>query len=819
MSHIITFENCHFTSNTVFILKCYNATNLTLIGNIFRNNSQKFNKYAILGCDNKTELTFKGYNEFVNNAANFILRLQSCIFIAENSILNISHNKPLQKIKSTAALIYYKHQYNIYSCLFQFLSPQGVLDKNFLKSNKTDYRLFFDGNKGYHNIVYGSKLNSCYWNNKSAFHLLTPGDVYRRVLHFDTNIENAVSRQYATFCYCKSETDADCITDHFGPIYPGQTISLRLTQVLPVRKNNSESFTAIHKKFLFFKGEIPYEECLLVKSQDSKWVQQINEKCSSLAYKVYSASNDSGSCVASLNDIGADNSRYLYYFDFKPCPLGFDMYNGSCQCNRHLKNVFPRLLCDIETQIIIRPGKTWIGLSSNKNEILYVKTCMTIFCEKNPSPIQIEYHTAQCKSNRVGVSCGECPPGLSTTFGFYECKRCSNYWLFLLLLFMLAGVFLILSLFALNLTVVDGKIYGFILYANMVAGNSFNMFPSKKNIFFILLSLFNLDLGIEICFYNGMTEYDKTWLQFAFPSYLLFIVAMLALASRYSSSVEKLTRKRVIPVIATIILLAYSKLLLVIAKVLFSYTKVYSLPDHHSAIIWKWDSSVPLFGIKFSILFIVCLLIFLCIFIPFNLLMLFTKFSYRFRLVAEYLKPYLDAYQASFKDKCSYFFGIELMLRPICYAIGNRILNLHATLAVNTLIFVLFLIYICAIKPFKSTINTVLYTSYFINIGCLVLLVTYFDYNIRATAYAVLYDLFLFVALAEFAIIIVYYSYISYLCKVKVIARVVEIMTGLLLNCKKINSIRGCTNKDIAIKLEPLGNYEQYQEELLAIDT
>jgi len=84
-------------------------------------------------------------------------------------------------------------------------------------------------------------------------------------------------------------------------------------------------------------------------------------------------------------------------------------------------------------------------------------------------------------------------------------------------------------------------------------------------------------------------------------------------------------------------------------------------------------------------------------------------------------------------------------------------------------------------------------------------------------SYAIMYDLFLFVALAEFGITIAYYSYISYLYKVKIIARVVETMTRLLLNCK--NSIRGSTNKDIAIALGPLGNYEQYQEELLALNT
>ena len=147
--------------------------------------------------------------------------------------------------------------------------------------------------------------------------------------------------------------------------------------------------------------------------------------------------------------------------------------------------------------------------------------------------------------------------------------------------------------------------------------------------------------------------------------------------------------------------MTYSKLLLVTARVLFTYTTVHSLPDHQSTVIWTWDSSVPLFGVKFSILFVVCLIVFSCVLLPFNLLMLFTKYSYRFRLVAEYVKPYLDAYQAPFKDNCSYFFGVELMLHPLYFAIGNRILDAYETLAVNILICILFLMYLCTIKPSK----------------------------------------------------------------------------------------------------------------------
>ena len=232
--------------------------------------------------------------------------------------------------------------------------------------------------------------------------------------------------------------------------------------------------------------------------------------------------------------------------------------------------------------------------------------------------------------------CGHCPVGLDSVFGSFACKKCSNYWLFLLPVFVIAGVLLVLSLFLLNVTVVHGNINGFILYVNVLVGNNYTIFP-KRSIIFVLMSLLNLDLGIETCFYHGITEYDKTWLQLTFPVYLLLIVASLAFASRYSSSVERLTRRRVIPVIATIFLLSYTKLLLATTKVLFSYKAVHTLDDSHTLIIWMWDSSIPLREIKFICLFASCLIVFLMVLVPFKFVILFTKFFYRFRFVVKYI--------------------------------------------------------------------------------------------------------------------------------------------------------------------------------------
>jgi len=80
----------------------------------------------------------------------------------------------------------------------------------------------------------------------------------------------------------------------------------------------------------------------------------------------------------------------------------------------------------------------------------------------------------------------------------------------------------------------------------------------------------NLDLGIKKCFLYGMTSQVTVWL----PVYVILIVVGLSYASRYFTTVEKLTRKRVILVIATLYLLAMMLVTTTAYKRLFNYRKV-----------------------------------------------------------------------------------------------------------------------------------------------------------------------------------------------------------------------------------------------------
>ena len=118
----------------------------------------------------------------------------------------------------------------------------------------------------------------------------------------------------------------------------------------------------------------------------------------------------------------------------------------------------------------------------------------------------------------------------------------------------------------------------------------------------------NLDLGIESCFYNGMDSYAKIWLQLFFPIYLIFIAFSIIIASRYFSRILRLTYKRSLP---TLFLLSYTGVLRTVSTVLFSYSAITHVPSGHRELVWSVDPSISLFGLKFTILFITCLVLFL----------------------------------------------------------------------------------------------------------------------------------------------------------------------------------------------------------------
>ena len=228
--------------------------------------------------------------------------------------------------------------------------------------------------------------------------------------------------------------------------------------------------------------------------------------------------------------------------------------------------------------------------------------------------------------------------------------------------------------------------------------------------------------------------------------------------------------------IATIVLLSYSKLLLVTIKVLFSYTNVYSLPDNKKTVVWKWDSSIPLFGLKFFILFVVCLLVLLLVLLPLSFLLIFTKHFYRFNFVVKYLKPYLDAFQTPFKDSHRYYPGVELFIRNLSFVLWNSVFDGPKAQTLANLLCVLLLAYLCAFRPFKNLSKTILYISFILNIQCIAISSMYSNRNFGSITYAVLFTTLMLIAFGEFAGIILHCLYTNYLHKIE---RVHHLLMGM----------------------------------------
>ena len=87
-------------------------------------------------------------------------------------------------------------------------------------------------------------------------------------------------------------------------------------------------------------------------------------------------------------------------------------------------------------------------------------------------------------------------------------------------------------------------------------------FPqSSNNPASIFVAWLNLDFGIQTCFYNGMDAYAKTWLDLVFPVYIWVVVGFLVYISHSSVIVTKLLGSSPVPVLATLFLLSYAKVL------------------------------------------------------------------------------------------------------------------------------------------------------------------------------------------------------------------------------------------------------------------
>ena len=465
---------------------------------------------------------------------------------------------------------------------------------------------------------------------------------------------------------------------------------------------------------------------------------ELPPECSSQPYKVSLNTTELVTVTLRLKVVDSlyaktnqDSMRFVE-ITVAPCPLGFELDDGDCQCSRSMTEAVPSssVACDVGTEQLERKGDAWIGYDNSTQCIIAFADCPFDYCNSDAVTFTLAAPDAQCSFNRSGTLCGQCAEGLSLLLGSNRCSYCSNGYLALVLPFAVAGIALVVLLLALNLTVSVGAINGLIFYANIVKINETVFFPNGPVPFLSqFVAWLNLDLGIETCFFDGMNSYWKTWLQFVFPLYIWSIIVVIICACRYSARLSRFVGNNAVPVLATLFLLAYTKLFRLVVTILQMVTLTCSSStDSRSS--WKADPNVEYFSATHVFLFVsaVCVLVFITI--PYTLILLFGQLlekylprSKHMRPVIIKLKPFLDSYNGPYKDKLRFWTGLLLLLRLFIVLISIRADDNASITTIISMTSLLLSIGACCGGVYRKKYLTVLECWFLLNLSVLSALV------------------------------------------------------------------------------------------------
>ena len=423
-----------------------------------------------------------------------------------------------------------------------------------------------------------------------------------------------------------------------------------------------------------------------------------------------------------------------------PCPPGLvlDTVTKSCVCNSVLTQKVSGIRCDVSwmPHPIWHSENNWIGYYEPLNCTIAHSGCPFDYCISSTAKFSLNESDLQCNYNRSGILCGRCRPGLSLMLGSNKCSQCSNDWLALVPVFAISGVILVVILIALNLTVSVGSINGLLFYANIVKLNESVFFP-RGNIPIIsqFIAWLNLDWGIETCFYNGLDGYWKVMLQFVFPVYLWFLVIVIIIGCRYSFRVSRLCGHNAVPVLATLILMSYTKVLHTVTKSLM--INAIECGDARWK-VWNVDGNVPYLSSKHIVLFGVSLL-FLFTGLVYTGLVFSSQWLQRYsgkcckstRDPVVKLKPLIDAYTGPYKDKYRFWTGLGLIVRTLLTVIFTFTSEKSSLLNNNFFIVLSCTLILTTIgnRVYQNKYNTIIESCSHINLFTLALVATPLSIN------------------------------------------------------------------------------------------
>ena len=533
-------------------------------------------------------------------------------------------------------------------------------------------------------VLYGGAIDNCKLTGLVSY---SSDDIFFHIEDV-TNYKatSKISSDPLHICPCANNLPHCSETYVSYSVYPGETFQVSVVAVgqrdgtVPstVRGTVSEILT----------------DSNLVNLLDYQYLQQANNTCTKLNYTVFSLSQEV------KIELYPEDSPCSKYFGRKmhisvnlnqTCPPGFNVSESarSCVCEPRLAQYTNQ--CNITNGLgqITRDSNEhfWVGYDSSSHELILPPHCPFDYCVSETVVFPLNNTDVQCAYNRSGLLCGLCKEGYSLVLGTHHCRKCTNIHLVLLIPFVMMGVALVFLLLVCKLTVATGTLSGLVFYANIVGPNRIIFLPAgSTNAFSVFIAWLNLDFGIETCFYNGMDASSKTWLQFVFPVYIWVLIGLMILVSHYSQRFANLLGSNPVSVLATLILLSYTKVL----RTLISASSFADLdyPNNSIRRVWLHDANIDYLLGKHIPLSVLVILFFFLLFLPYTLLLLFGQWLQAISHLRLFswvnsarLKPFMDAYHAPYKAKHRYWPGLLLVLRfvlTLVFAFIDPSINLLA---------------------------------------------------------------------------------------------------------------------------------------------
>ena len=586
--------------------------------------------------------------------------------------------------------------------------------------------------------LYGGLLDRCAVSQFSEVHITYEEDIKDRgngitYLKHVSTIENiSISSRPVKVCLCM-DNEHNCTHDDRIEVKKGEKFTVSLASIDQIN----------HPVDGLIAASLNFAESAMASGQATR---EIPAKCTNLTFNVFSPHSTEQLTLYALDGPCRDAvlSKISIDINFLPCSclIGLQQVEPSdtnCLCECHSDIVQYVDECNSSTGAFLRKplSRAWIAFTtdntSESSGYLVYPNCPFDYCNSLNISIDLNQPNgadAQCAFSRSSLLCGSCQPGLSLSLGSSRCLSCPSYWPALLISItiatMLAGMVQVTLLLVLNVTVADGTLNGLMFYANVVYANKDILFPFQEtNFITVFISWLNWELGIDTCYFLGMDMFGKTWLQLAFPAYMIFLVALIIIISSYSSRFSNLIgKKNPVATLATLILASYAKLLEVSFKSL-SFGNL-NYPNGSVKMVWLPDATVNYLSGKHIVLFLAAILILLVGVLYTSFLLSWQCLLYlpRWRIFNWSRNPklqiFIETYHTPYTPKHRYWTGLLLLTRAILHLVAAVNVSNDPTVALTaisvTICFIIVLKALIGSRVYRQWPLDILETLFYLNI-------------------------------------------------------------------------------------------------------